>query len=369
MKKHKPMNENSDLGYWMLDSELFLSNIQQLTSDIISQEFFRSRMTIRELTHNPIVVFAAGILMLAAVRVSADPKTKALPTASRPPVIVPATNAVEKSKQQPATSRPNISSKAGPVADKLKESKPLFDGNDVVMNDLRSEDDVYWQRAKNIVYKNVLDLLSQNKAELDKGIAYHKLLRGDATKKRIAITFDDGPHVDFTPKLLEILKRYNVKATFFVVGEMAEKEPDLVRAELAAGHSVGNHTYHHVDLTKIPPVYVATEIKACGEVIRSITGKSPHLFRPPGGDYNNLVAQVAVALDYVTVLWTDDPGDYANPGESILTARLTNRVSPGGIILIHDGSTQTINILPSVIKNLKDRGFKFVTIDEMLGRK
>lgn len=214
-----------------------------------------------------------------------------------------------------------------------------------------------------------MGILTQRKVQLDKGIAYHTLVRGDMARKEIALTFDDGPHLDFTPKLLAVLKQCNVKATFFVVGEMAEKYPNLVRAEIAAGHCVGNHTYHHVNLNKIPPEYVATEIKTCGEVIRSITGKAPHLFRPPGGDYNRQVAQVTVALDYTMVLWTDDPGDYANPGDDIITSRLLNRVSSGGIILVHDGSTQTLTALPKIIKNLKDRGYKFVTVDEMLAKK
>ena len=240
---------------------------------------------------------------------------------------------------------------------------------DPLLATISTEQDTHWQYARSIVYKSVRELLQQHKAELDKGITYHKLVHGDINRKEIALTFDDGPHMDFTPKLLEILKKCNVKATFFVVGEMAEKNPDLIRAEVAAGHSVANHTYHHVNLTKIPEEYVATEIKACGEVIKSITGKAPHLFRPPGGDYNKQVAQVSVALDYTMVLWTDDPADYANPGVSVLDSRLMNRISPGGIILIHDGAKETLDVLPKVINRLKSKGYKFVTVDEMIKNK
>jgi len=226
--------------------------------------------------------------------------------------------------------------------------------------------DKYWANAKEEVDKSVLELLAQHQAELDRGIRYHKFMRGDPKKKQIAITFDDGPHPAFTPKLLDILKQYGVKATFFLVGEMAEKAPDLVKAELAAGHDVGNHTYHHVNLTKIPQEDVATEIKACGDVIQQITGKAPHLFRPPGGDYSRRVAETMEALGYTMVLWTDDPGDYASPGDKVIETRVLDTISNGGIVLIHDGVQQTVDVLPQILTYLKDKGYEFVTVDEMM---
>ncbi|MFH0800833.1 MAG: polysaccharide deacetylase family protein [bacterium] len=122
---------------------------------------------------------------------------------------------------------------------------------------------------------------------------WHVILRGIPGIKHLALTFDDGPHPQYTPALLKILEHYHVKATFFLVGEVAEAHPDLVRAEAAAGHCIANHTYRHVKLTRVPPDMVATEIKACGEVLKAITGKAPRFFRPPGGDYNDQVLEVA----------------------------------------------------------------------------
>ena len=231
----------------------------------------------------------------------------------------------------------------------------------------QAELDKYWQNAKTEVDKSAWELMGQHQAELEKGIKYRKFMRGDPSKRQVAITFDDGPHPAYTPKLLAILKDFSVKATFFVVGEKAEQAPNLVKAEVAAGHNVGNHTFHHVNLTKIPDEKIETEIKACGDVIRHITGQAPHLFRPPGGDYNDRVARDAVALGYVIILWTDDPGDYASPGDRIIETRLLDRISNGGIILIHDGVQQTIDVLPQILKYLKAKGYQFVTIDQMMG--
>jgi peptidoglycan/xylan/chitin deacetylase (PgdA/CDA1 family) len=220
----------------------------------------------------------------------------------------------------------------------------------------------YWTNAQQIMEKQPLDLSSQRQDDL----GVDKIAAGDPDRKEVALTFDDGPHPAYTPRLLQILKQYHAKATFFVVGEQAERNPDLIRAEIAAGDSVGNHTYDHVSLVKIPQAYVGTEIKACGEVLRQITGHAPHLFRPPGGNYDDSVTDVSQALGYTMVLWTDDPGDYASPGNDIIMSRLLGKINNGSIILLHDGVEQTVAVLPRLLQYLKDHGYQTVTIDEML---
>jgi len=226
--------------------------------------------------------------------------------------------------------------------------------------------DPTWKLARQEVDRSPADIQAQHQAEQAHGVRYNKLIHGSRRKKWIALTFDDGPHPTFTPKLLALLREQHVKATFFVVGEMAARYPDLVREELAEGHSVGNHTYHHVNLTKILPRDVATEVQACGDVLQRITGQRPHLFRPPGGDYDKSVIETLQSLGYTTVLWTDDPGDYASPGSSLIVKRTFSRISSGGIILIHDGIEQTFAVLPQIISTLKKEGYTFVTVDEML---
>lgn len=229
--------------------------------------------------------------------------------------------------------------------------------------------DEYWANALEEVYKTPLELTAQHQAELAHGLHYAKVMSCDRSTTQIAITFDDGPHPQYTPRLLRILHSYHARATFFVVGEKAEQAPYLVKQEAAAGHAIGNHTYHHVNLNKIPLRLVAAEITACGDVIKSITGQQPHLFRPPGGDYNRPVAETANRLGYTLVLWTDDPGDYASPGAKVIEERTMRKIRNGGIILLHDGVQQTVDILPSLLQSLQRRGFAFVTVDDIMKEK
>jgi len=252
------------------------------------------------------------------------------------------------------------SATVGPVKSRLVSSLPR------IFFDPAAALDGVWQSARREVYKSVPELLARREIEFERGCQHRKLFCGDGDRKEVAITFDDGPHPAYTPRLLAILKQYHAKATFFVVGERARQYPELIRAEVAAGHNVGNHTYHHVDLTKIPSEYVAAEVKACGSVIRHITGRAPHLFRPPGGNYDRQVASVADVLGYTMVLWSNDPGDYASPGGKVIESRVLGNIRGGSVILIHDGIEQTIEVLPRILKYLDDHGYECVTVDEMM---
>lgn len=192
------------------------------------------------------------------------------------------------------------------------------------------------------------------------------LVRGDTSRPWVALTFDDGPHPNSTRQILDVLHDFRAPATFFVVGEMAHRYPELIREQSRGGHSIGNHTYHHVSLSKIPRRYIATEIKACGEVVASVIGRAPRLFRPPGGDYDTEVAELAVGLGYRMVLWTSDPGDYRSPGPAVILKRIEAGLSPGAVILVHDGIRQTLEVLPELILMIRRRGLQLVTIDQML---
>jgi len=223
-----------------------------------------------------------------------------------------------------------------------------------------------WRKAVARAGHAVHGLREQTRAELGKGVSDAKFVRGDRTRREVALTFDDGPHPGKTEPLLAILKEHGVPATFFVVGKMAERYAHLVRAELADGHEVGNHTYHHVNLTRVKPHTVAEEIAACDEVLKGISGQSAHLFRPPGGQYSNSVAEIARRVGYTTILWTADPGDYASPGGDVILHRTLHDVANGGIILLHDGIDETLAILPRLIRYLHAQGYRFVTTSELM---
>jgi peptidoglycan/xylan/chitin deacetylase (PgdA/CDA1 family) len=226
--------------------------------------------------------------------------------------------------------------------------------------------DSVWETAKAQVHRGVLNTIEQRQAELRRGLSACYVTHGPLSGDAIALTLDDGPHPEFTPQLLDILREQQVPATFFVVGQMAEKRPDLIRDIAADGHCLGNHTYHHVRLPGLATGTVATEIKACGLVLEGITGQAPHWFRPPGGGTNTRVGIVARALGYRVALWDVLAADSARPGECQIGGRILGETHPGAIILLHDGVQQTVEVLPWVIVALKQIGFRFVTLDELM---
>lgn len=226
--------------------------------------------------------------------------------------------------------------------------------------------DAYWTAALEEVDKSPEEITAEANREARLGIYLPKLIRGNPKEKLLALTFDDGPHPIFTEKLLALLKAEDVKATFFVVGKMVEKNPQLLKEIADDGHLVGNHTFSHVTLTKIPMNEVRAEYEACNDVIENTINQRPRFCRPPGGDYDRQVVKAATEQGLTTVLWTDDPGDYASPGTHIIEMKTLDRMSNGGIILLHDGIQQTLDVLPQIIQYAKSHGYRFVTVDELM---
>ncbi|MCW5941724.1 MAG: polysaccharide deacetylase family protein [Fimbriimonadaceae bacterium] len=225
--------------------------------------------------------------------------------------------------------------------------------------------DPYWQRALQEVYRSTEELVGQDAREKRRGQALPKISRGNPREKILALTFDDGPHPVLTERLLAILKQADVKATFFVVGKMVKQHPRLLDAIDKAGMEVGNHTYSHVTLTKIPELDIETEYRANNDLVRALIGKEMRYCRPPGGDYDATVVRAATKVGLLTVLWTDDPGDYASPGDNAIERKTLARLSNGGIVLLHDGIRQTLDVLPQVLRYAKARGFRFVTMSDL----
>ncbi len=198
-----------------------------------------------------------------------------------------------------------------------------------------------------------------------KRTAYPFIYGGNPYKKTVALTFDDGPHPAHALKILAILRKHKVKATFFIVGKMAEKCPDIVRLEYEDGHEIANHTYNHVNLTGLSPEKVNWEWKKCNNVIESIIGFKPDFCRPPGGNYNYETVEAARKEGLTLVLWMDDPGDYLDVDKKFLMDKFRAYMCNGAVIILHDGGKYTTEILPEMIKYLKDRGYKFQTVSEM----
>ena len=214
-------------------------------------------------------------------------------------------------------------------------------------------------------YRPTVMLKAREEFEQERGYKFNKIVRGSKGKKLIALTFDDGPHGEYTVQLLDVLKETHTPATFFLVGKQVDKYPGLVQLEVMQGHQLGNHTYDHVDLTQIPPELIGFELDECDKAIKRAVGVSPRFFRPPGGDYDLNVIREATRRSYVTSLWTDDPGDYAKPGADVVLQRTLDRLENGAIILLHDGIPETVSILPALIAESRKRGYEFVTISEL----
>jgi peptidoglycan-N-acetylglucosamine deacetylase len=190
---------------------------------------------------------------------------------------------------------------------------------------------------------------------------------GPATVERtVALTFDDGPSPQYTRRILATLTKLRVRATFFVIGYLAEANPDLVRQELRLGMTVGNHSYNHPQMppfAQLPPQLLRDEI-ALAEQILSRLGAQPRLFRPPGGSSSPQLVRAAAALGLRVVLWSLDPADW-RPGSSAkqITKRVLSAVRPGSIVILHDGGgdrSATLTAIPAIVRGIRHRGLQLV---------
>jgi len=183
---------------------------------------------------------------------------------------------------------------------------------------------------------------------------------GDPSSNKIFLTFDDGPNPEWTPQVLDILKKHNVKATFFVLGEKAKRYPGIVKRIQKEGHEIGNHTYTHSDGYNVDEKKILKELKDTDNIIKNLTGSSPKYFRPPFGFFNYRYFTIAEELGYKTVLWTFDVGDWGNISAKEMEKKILKETKGGSIILLHDGGEnqeELIKALPNLIIKLKNKGF------------
>lgn len=188
--------------------------------------------------------------------------------------------------------------------------------------------------------------------------------------KQVALTFDDGPNPEATPRILDALAKHDVRATFFALGRHVERWPDLVRRAAAEGHAIGNHGYHHRKLHLQRPAFVRDDIRLGTERIRAATGAAPTYFRAPHGFRNPWVSRAANEYGQRVVGWTLGVWDSDQPGDEEIARRAIDGCRPGTILLLHDGDgydargdrTQTAAALPAIIAGLRARGYEFVPL-------
>jgi len=183
----------------------------------------------------------------------------------------------------------------------------------------------------------------------------------------IAMTFDDGPSFALTPKLLDILKERNIKVTFFILGSLATRYPDIVKRAAAEGHEIADHTWDHTLITKLTQAGLDHQVIDTANVLRSITGKWPRVFRPPyGGTSPALNKIIRAAYNMKVILWSVDPDDWKRPGPAVVAKRLIDGARNGAIMLAHDIQPGTIEAAPQMFDTLLKKGFKFVTVSQLL---
>lgn len=191
----------------------------------------------------------------------------------------------------------------------------------------------------------------------------------------VALTFDDGPSPEYTPLILDVLKKYDIKATFFLVGKHVEKYPEVARRILNEGHEIGNHTYNHRDLVPSSKRKLIREVLKGQEAIENVLGVFPVYFRPPRGIYSEAVRQFVVSRGFKMVLWSVSGVDWAGTPAKVVARRILRFVHPGAIILLHDSGAlirseghsrmNTVKALELIIPKLLNWGYRFVTISEL----
>jgi polysaccharide deacetylase family sporulation protein PdaB len=200
--------------------------------------------------------------------------------------------------------------------------------------------------------------------------AYEPIHRIDTQKKVVALTFDDGPDAIYTPQILEVLHRNKVPATFFVLGSQVEKYPKVMEWMYKAGHEIGNHGYKHHDLNKLTEQEVYEDIKRGERSILRTTGILAQYYRPPGGVMTHDVMNAVQASGYDLIHWSIDPRDWSLARTaSVIAKSVKSSVSPGDIILFHDGGLnqkQTVAALQELITHLRSQGYRFVTVSQLL---
>lgn len=190
----------------------------------------------------------------------------------------------------------------------------------------------------------------------------------ETEEKKVAISFDCAWGTDYTDRLLTIMQAENVVSTFFMVEFWTTKYPDFVARIAGEGHAVGTHSTTHSYMSKLSEEQIRAELESSSRAIEAITGEKVTLFRPPYGDYDDLLVETAESMGLFTIQWDVDSLDWKNLSASEIESRVVSRVQNGSIVLFHNNGLHTADALPNIIRALKEKGFSFVRIDDLIYR-
>lgn len=203
---------------------------------------------------------------------------------------------------------------------------------------------------------------AEEKTEVTKPETPTYVVPQNTGRKVVALTFDDGPSAANTPRLLDILAAKRVKATFFVLGTMAQRSPDLIKREVAEGHEVESHTMSHLSLTKLSGATIQGEVAGVDAILQELIGRPANLVRPPYGAINNTVRE---NVGKPLIIWTVDPEDWKYRDGPTVRAKVVSKTFDGAIVLMHDIHSTTIDAVAGVIDDLRAAGYEFLTVSEM----
>lgn len=206
-------------------------------------------------------------------------------------------------------------------------------------------------------------------AEASDSAIYRRVENADM---KIALTFDDGPHPYYTDRILGILDKYGIKATFFFVGQNIENYPEQAKHVREGGHEVGNHTYTHHRVRAMNETELAAELEKCDDLIYELGEYGTRLFRPPEGAFDEAAENIARKMDYSVILWSVDTKDWAHQSPSDIVKNVLGNVRGGDIILMHDYigfDSPTPEALEAMLPKLLEMGYEFVTVSELMAER
>ena len=219
-------------------------------------------------------------------------------------------------------------------------------------------------RTNRVIPHNPDMRISTNFPRYNQDMTHRKCL---VSGKFIAMTFDDGPHPTNTPRLLNILRERNIKATFYVIGQSIAAHPNVLRQTVNEGHEIGNHTQTHRLLTQLGDDALRWEIQQCDRAIQAAAPCTVRTMRPPYGALSQRQRAILYhEFGYPTILWSVDPMDWKKPGPSVVANRIIRNTTPGAIVLAHDLHASTVSAMPAALDELLYQGYKFVTVSQLL---